>query len=140
MLQLLAWAQNGVPAGGLPRALAAEIIGYVTAWAGFALLSLPMAEARGRKADWPRFIAAWNWANAVQYLVLLVLSLPALLGLPDLLAGGLWLAAFGYALWLEWFVTREALRLPGGAAVLFVAFDVMLNIFVRGFVSKLSGG
>ncbi|TCZ59873.1 hypothetical protein [Roseicella aquatilis] len=136
-LQFFAWSQTGVPSGGFGRALAAELIGYVAAWAGFALLSLPMAESQGRRADWPRFIAAWNWANAVQYLVLLALTLPAVLGLPELLAGGLWLAAFGYALWLEWFVTKGALRLPGGTAVLFVALDVMLNIFIRGFVTRL---
>ena len=95
---------------------------------------------RGRRADWPRFIAAWNWANVVQYLVLIALTVPAAFGLPDAIAQGLGLAALGYALWLEWFVAKSALRLAGGAAVLFVALDLLLGIFIGGFVGRLSGG
>lgn len=139
-LRLLDWAGNGVPEAGVGRGLAAELIGYAVAWVGYALASLPLAEGQGRRAEWPRFIAAWNWANVVQYLVLLALTVPASLGLPALLARGLGLAAFGYALWLEWFVAKSALRLGGGAAVMFVVLDVVLGIFIGGFVGKLSGG
>jgi hypothetical protein len=120
--------------------MAAELIGYAAAWAGFALASLPLAELQGRKAEWPRFIAAWNWANVVQYMVLIALTVPAAFGLPDAIAQGLGLAALGYALWLEWFVARSALRLAGGAAVAFVVLDLLLGIFIGGLVGRLSGG
>ncbi|WP_431268223.1 hypothetical protein [Dankookia sp. P2] len=120
--------------------MTAELIGYAAAWAGFALASLPLAEAQGRRAEWPRFIAAWNWANAVQYLVLIALTVPAAFGLPEAVAQGLGLAALGYALWLEWFVAKTALRLPGGTAVLFVGLDLMLGIFIGGLVGRLAGG
>ena len=138
-LKLLSWAAEP-PAAGFGRGLAAELIGYVVAWAGFALASRPLAEAQGRKAEWPRFIAAWNWANVVQYLVLLALTVPAALGLPDVLAHGLSLAALGYALWLEWFVAKSALQLSGGVAAMFVMLDLLLGIFIGGFVGRLSGG
>ncbi len=121
-LKLLSWAGGGMPE------------------AGFALASLPLAELQGRKAEWPRFIAAWNWANVVQYMVLIALTVPAAFGLPNAIAQGLGLAALGYALWLEWFVAKSALRLAGGAAVLFVALDLLLGIFIGGFVGRLSGG
>ncbi|MFC7475988.1 hypothetical protein ACFQS7_16570 [Dankookia sp. GCM10030260] len=120
--------------------MTAELIGYAAAWAGFALASLPLAEMQGRKAEWPRFIAAWNWANVVQYLVLIALTVPAALGLPDSVAQGLGLAALGYALWLEWFVAKSALRLAGGAAVMFVVLDLLLGIFIGGLVGRLSAG
>ena len=41
---------------------------------------------------------------------------PQALGLPPLLAQGLGLAALGYALWIEWFVAKAALRLGTGQA------------------------
>lgn len=139
-LRLLPWAETGGPPLGLMRGLAAELIGYVVAWAGFALLSLGVAEAVGRRAEWPHFIAAWNYANVVQYLVLLLLTLPAALGLSGALASALGLAALGYAVWLEWFVARLALRVGGGRAAGLVALDLMLGLFVGGLVMKMSGG
>jgi hypothetical protein len=139
VLRLVNWAGSGAPASGVGVGLAAELIGYVFAWAGFALASLPIAEQHGRKADWPRFIAAWNWANVVQYLVLLALTVPAGFGLPGVLSGGLGLAALGYALWLEWFVARHALRLAAGPAALVVGLDVFVSIFVSGLVERIGG-
>src|SRR3954469_7299168 len=67
-LRCFAWAADGVPEGGLGRTLAVELIGYACGWAGFALASQPVAAALGRAGSWPRFIAAWNWANVVQHL------------------------------------------------------------------------
>lgn len=139
-LKLLSWAGNGVPEAGFARGMAAELIGYAAAWAGFALASLPLAGMQGRRADWPRFVAAWNWANVVQYMVLIALTVPAAFGLPEVVAQGLGLAALGYALWLEWFVAKSALRLAGGAATLFVVVDLLLGIFIGGLVGRLSGG
>jgi len=137
-LKLLGWADQGEPAAGIFRATAAELTGYTIAWVGYALVSLALAEAQGRRAEWPRFIAAWNWANVIQYLVLLTFTIPAALGLPDILASGMGLAGLGYALWLEWFVARKALRLGGGAAALFVLIDLVIGIFVGGLVGRLT--
>ncbi|WP_052214419.1 hypothetical protein [Belnapia sp. F-4-1] len=139
-LRFLAWSGDGGPELGLLRGLVAELIGYACAWVGFALLSLPLAEAAGRRAEWPRFVAAWNWTNVVQYLVMLALTVPAELGLPPLLAHGLGLAGVGYALWLEWFAARSALRIPGGMAAAFVVLDLALGLAVGGVVGRLSGG
>ena len=140
-LRLLSWSTTGGPAGGgVARRLAAELIGYAAAWAGFALASRPVAEVFGRRNRWPQFLAAWNYANVVQYLVLLALTVPTALGLPGWLANGLGLAAVGYALWLEWFVARAALQLGGGQAVALVALDLVIGLFVHGLVAQLSGG
>lgn len=136
-LRFLAWADSGI--ADLGRGLVVELLGYTSTWAGFALLTLPLAESFRRRADWPHFIAAWNWANVVQYLVLLALTVPASLGLPPLLANGLGLAALGYALWLEWFVAKAALRIGGSAAAMVVTLDLALGIFVGGLVGRLVG-
>lgn len=138
-LRFLAWAEVGAPSAGLGVALAAELIGYVCAWAGFALASLPLARAMGREPLWAHFVAAWNWTNVVQYLVLLALTLPAAFGLPPWVAHGLALAALGYAAWLEWFVAKAALRITGAQALGFLGLDLMLGLFLGGLVMRLSG-
>ena len=50
------------------------------------------------------------------------------------------LMALGYVLWLEWFVTRAALGVPGLQAAGFVVIDVALSLFIAGLVSRLSAG
>jgi hypothetical protein len=116
-----------------------ELTGYVTAWAGFALASLAFAEVQNRRAEWPHFLAAWNWANVVQYIVLILLMVPGALGLPAPLGSGLGLAALGYALWLEWYVAKTALRIEGGQAALLVGVDLAIGIFVNGLVGRIGG-
>jgi hypothetical protein len=138
-LRLNAWSGSGGPTGPLGTALVVELIGYVVAWAGFALISRPLAEAAGRQAKWPHFLAAWNWANAVQYLVLIGLTVPGRL-LPEPFGSGLGLAALGYALWLEWFITRSALGVSGQRAVGFVALDLAVGLMVNVMVARLGGG
>ena len=122
------------------RALAADLIAYVASWAGFALATLPLAEAMGRRALWPRFIAAWNWTNVVQYLVLAVLTLPAAAGLPGFIADTLGLLGLGYAVWLQWFTARAALGLPGLRAAAFVAVDLAIAVFLSGLAVRLAAG
>lgn len=139
-LRLLSWSETEGPGANLPYSLLVELIGYAGAWAGFALAALPVARAMGREAQWPHFVAAWNWANVVQYVVVLAIALPAALGLPAIIGNGLGLAALGYAVWLEWFVARTALRLRGSQAAGFVVIDLAIGLFVGGMVARLTGG
>lgn len=139
-LRFFAWAEGGMPEDSLVRPLVAELIGYATAWAAFALASLPLAEAWGRGAQWPRFLAAWNWTNVVQYLVLLALALPGALGLPAVVGQVTMLAGLGYAVWIEWFVARTALGLDGSKAAMLVVLDLAIGLFLGGLVQRLSMG
>ena len=138
-LRLLAWSGAEEPPRGIIFALAAELVGYAMTWAGYALASHPMAQAAGRGKEWTHFVAAWNWGNVVQYLLLLALAVLASLGLPKTLTYGLGLAVFGYALWLGWFIAKTALTVPGGRAAIFVLLDLLLGVFIGGFVGKLTG-
>ena len=139
-LRVFGWAAAAPPAGGLSRPLAAELIGYALGWVIFALASLPVVQNFGRGAAWPRFIAAWNWTTVVQYLLWLALAVPVALGVGGLLVQGLTLAAFGYAMWLEWFVARTALGLPGLRAAALVLMDLAIGLFLAGLVQRLSIG
>lgn len=139
-IRVFAWAGIGAPDGGVLRGLTAETIGYAIAWSAFALLSLGLARAWGRDANWPRFISAWNWTNIVQYLVLVALMLPGALGLSSGLAQVLTLVGLAYAVWLEWFVTRHALGVEGGRAAVMVAMDLVLGLFLGGLIQTLSEG
>jgi len=138
-LRFFAWADLGAP-GGFGRSLVAELTGYVIAWTAFALISRPLAVAWGRGGAWPRFIAAWNWTNVAQYLVALILALPAAVGAPAGIAQVLAFAGLGYAIWLEWFVVRTALGLDNLRTAALVGADLVLAIFLGGLIRTLSGG
>jgi hypothetical protein len=131
---------GGVAAADPARALVADLIAYVCSWAGFALAALPLCEAMGRRALWPRLVAAWNWVNLVQYVVLAGFALPSLLGVSGVVMDALGLAAVGYALWLQWFTARAALGVSGMRAAGFVVLDLGIALFLSGLVLRLSGG
>jgi hypothetical protein len=139
-LRLLTWSLQGGPRSGVVLGLVAELSGYVISWFGFALLSRVLAQHAQRSGQWNQFIAAWNWANVVQYAVLLALMLPSAFGVPSWVSNGLGLAALGYAVWLEWFVTRTALGVAGPTAVMFVLLDLAIGLFVGGAASRIAGG
>ena len=139
-VRFFSWASLGAPPGGMGRALTAELIGYTIAWVGFALVSLPLVSQWGRAARWPRFIAAWNWCNVVQYIMLLALSVPGALGVPETLSDLLTLIGLGYAIWLEWFVAREALGVDRLRAGVLVMADLVLGLFLGGLIQTLARG
>ena len=114
-----------------------EAVGFVVGWVAFALASHAMAGMAGKGREWPRFIAAWNWANIPQYAALVLLSAPAVV-LPAGIGQMLALVAVGYALWLEWFVTKQALGLDGPRAAMFVVLDVVIGLFVQGIAGRMS--
>ncbi|WP_244457541.1 hypothetical protein [Roseomonas fluvialis] len=131
---------RGLAGGETLRGLTADMIAYVCSWAGFALASLPLCEAMGRRALWPRLVAAWNWVNLVQYVVLGVLALPGVLGVSGIAMEALGLIAVGYALWLQWFTARAALGVNGLRAAAFVALDLAIAVFLSGLVVRLGVG
>ncbi len=129
VLHVLDWRQLGVPAHPA-REIAVELAAFVVDWLAFAVLSHQLAGRVGRAAAWPRFLVVWNCCNLVQYLLLLVASVPGWIGAPDWLSQTTWLAATGWALWIEWFATRTTLGVPGAAAAAITAFDVALGFLV----------
>ena len=135
-LRLLDGAGVGPP-GVAAHGLALALLSYVTGWAGFAVLSHFLAGRMGRAARWPLFIAAWNWCNVIQYLLLVVAGLPHLLGAPGFLDQTIELVAIGWALWLEWYATRLALDVDGLAAGGLVGIDLVIGLVLTGITGAL---
>jgi len=78
-LHLATWRAAAAPG----HAFALDFLGYVVGWTGFALLSRPVVAWIGRAGRWPRFIAAWNWCNVAQYVLLVAAATPGWLHAPD---------------------------------------------------------
>ncbi len=112
--------------------IAIETCAFVIAWFGFALASAPIANALGAGPLWPRFLAAWNWTNVVQYLFVLAGEMPGWLGLPRGIAVFAAVIALVGAISVEWQAARLALGLRGGQAALVVLADIALSLLVRG--------
>lgn len=112
------------------HALLLDCLTFPISWAGFALLAVPLLRSLGVEARWTRFIAAWNWSNLAQYLLLLATSLPLVLHAPSILAQTAVLVGYGWALWLEWTVARLTLQVTPLAAAMVVAADVGFSALV----------
>ncbi len=138
-LQLIGLDQEPRLPPHLAHGLALQLLGYVIDWAGFALLSRWIARAMGRAEAWPRFIAAWNWCNVVQYLLLVAASLPPLLGLPAIVGETSWLIATGWALWIEWYATRLALGIGGFQAAGLVLLDEAVGFALLAAIQLMPG-
>jgi len=95
--------------------------------------------ALGRAAYWPRFIAAWNWCNVVQYLLLVLAGIPVLLGAPAWIDQTAGLVALGWALWIEWFAVRVALDVSGVAAFGMVALDIGIGLVLSATTGAMLG-
>lgn len=100
------------------------------------VVSHALANAAGRGALWPRFIATFNWCQwvlpVVGLMILLAVSVLATLGMPQMTAAQIALfSLLGYALWLQWFLARNALSLQAGPAALMV---LMINAASAGFM------
>jgi hypothetical protein len=137
-LTLIDFAQS--PPAHPAHALALQLLGYVVDWTGFALLSRSAAHAMGRLDAWPRYIAAWNWCNVVQYVLAVGAALPQLLGLPVLLSQTVWLVGTGWALWIEWYATRLALGVNGIQAAGMVLLDEALGFILLAAIAATLGG
>ena len=128
-LRLLAWSE-GTPPPHPIEAFALDLLSFGIGWCGFAVLSHRLVGAMGLAERWPRFIALWNWCNVVQYLLLLIASVPGLLGAPPLLDQVAGLFALGWALWLEWFAFRLTLGIGVLAAAGLVALDMAIGVLL----------
>ena len=137
-LRLLAWTESGLPPDP-GHAFATDLLFYVIGWAGYAVLSRPVVAALGRAALWPRYIAAWNWCNFVQYSLLVAAGIPGLLGAPEWVEQTCQLIALGWALWIEWFAARLALQIPALPAAGLVALDLALGLLLVAISGSLPG-
>lgn len=122
------------PGTDLGLAMLADLCGYVAGWGAYGLASGFVAGAWGRAALWPRYLAGWAWCSVPQHAAYLLGAL-----LPGALGDVVSLLAFGWALWLAWFVAKAGLRLEGPRAAALVAVEVAVALFtgeVAGAVAR----
>lgn len=117
----------------------AEAIGYVIGWFALPLAMVTVSRLLDRAGRFPLFVTAWNWTNLAQAMVLLAAALVAAL-LPGGFGQFVSLLALGYVLWLQWFVAREALAVPGLQAAAVVGLDLVLGLFISGLTLSLALG
>ncbi|MBV9783586.1 MAG: hypothetical protein JO264_07170 [Acidisphaera sp.] len=135
-LRVLDWSDGAMPANP-GHAFALDALGYAIGWAGFALASRPLAARLGRADRWPHFIAAWNWCNVAQYVLLLAAAVPEIFGAPAIVQQVVGLVALGWALWLEWYATKLTLDVPPLPAIALVALDVAIGVLIAGVTGAL---
>ncbi|WP_072562865.1 hypothetical protein [Granulibacter bethesdensis] len=108
--------------------LAMHVLLLALAWLGYLALSYELAGVAERQAQWPRFVIVINWVFLIQYIMTAISYVPQLLHGPSLLIQLAALCFSGWALWIEWFATRNTLALSGLAAAGLVALDTMLSV------------
>ncbi|ABI61587.1 Hypothetical protein GbCGDNIH1_0689 [Granulibacter bethesdensis CGDNIH1] len=108
--------------------LAVHALLLTLAWLGYLALSYELAGVAERRAQWPRFVMVINWVFLIQYVMTAISYVPQLLHGPSLLIQLAQLCFSGWALWIEWFATRNTLALSGLAAAGLVALDTMLSL------------
>jgi len=128
-LRLADWLGGGAPV----HAAALDLLGYVAGWAGFALLSRPLVAGLGRAEHWPRFIAAWNWCNLAQYVLLVLAAAPGWLGAPAWADQAVGLVGVGWA-------ARLTLDVGKLAAAGLTAVDLLLGLALAGITGSLTLG
>ena len=136
VLRIGDWLAAAAPA----QLAAADLLGYVAGWAGYALLTRPLAGWLGRAEHWPRFVTAWNWCNVVQYTLLLVAAVPDWLGAPDWVRQTAGLIAIGWAVWLEWYAARLTLEVGALAAAALTGLDLLLGLALASVTGALGPG
>lgn len=112
---------------GLLRILAVQSLIYVITWLAFPLVMYYLAQTLDRDREYPGFVVAYNWAQVIQLLLVVPVSLVVASGwLPipvaSLLNIGMLAAVLGY----EWFIARTAMALSGPGAVGVIALAYVL--------------
>ena len=138
---LQSWLGGPMDATGLSRvtfhSLARDVMVTVVSWLAFAVISHRVAVKTGHAGLWPRYIAAWNWCNLLQSLMLAAALGASRLGLPDLLSQTVILVILGWMTWLGYFIARVGLGFGVWLGVAMVALDYAVSQLTQGLMDRL---
>jgi hypothetical protein len=122
---------------GLLHILLVESIGYVIAWTAFPLVVLGLCQSLGREDEGFAFIVAYNWSQALQTALLLLVRLVIDGILPTEFAPMIDLFAYLLLLAYEWFIAVVAIGAGGWVAAGVVFIDVVLGSFIVAIAASL---
>ncbi len=135
-LRLIDWLPSGAP-GNAGHVLSLDLVSFSVGWLAFAVVTFHVLTRFGDATHWPRFIAAWNWCNVLENMLLVLGSIPGLLGAPPVLDQAAQLFAIGWALWIEWFAIRLALQTNGFVAAWLVILDQSIGFLLAAVTYQL---
>ncbi|MDZ5646494.1 hypothetical protein [Nitrospirillum sp. BR 11828] len=112
----------------LARAIPAALLAYLIGTFGYFLMVERILHLMGGRAQFARFVAAFNWSGIVALLVALPLSILAHSGRVSLPMGAAIMAVtYLWSLFYEAYVTRAALGCGWLTAIGFVCLDVITS-------------
>jgi len=138
-LRLMDWAGPGLPKDAA-HVLSRDMLVFAAGWLLFAVVTWRLAGRVGRASRWPHFIAAWNWCNVIENLLLVFGGIPALLGAPHIVGQLAEVVTTGWALWLEWYAARLTLGIGPLSAAMLVIMDLTIGLVLSGLGQVLGGG
>lgn len=127
-------------APSLGRGLVHDMLVLAVGWLGFVLASHRVATLLQRTDRWPRFIVVWNWCNVLGNVLVLLGTLPGLLGAPTIIDEAAQLFSLGWALWIEWYAIRITLGVSAMGAVWLVMLDETIGLTAALLGMALGGG
>jgi hypothetical protein len=126
---------------GAGRVVVVETIAYVIGWVGYPLLLLPITRFLGREHRVLDFIVAYNWAQILEMVLLVTISVFALSGIfPGPASVALLYAGRIAILGYEWFIARVALDVTGGPATLVVLVNFVFIATIDKVADHLLSG
>jgi hypothetical protein len=113
---------------GWGRTLVVAILAYIVGWFLFPVAAYEICRRIDRDAEYPGYIAVYNWSQAGGSALKLVAAVPAVLGLISLDASLTlsWLVFLAYL----WFIARHSLKVEGLVAGGFVLLDFVLSLLL----------
>ncbi|MEK9724307.1 MAG: hypothetical protein VW405_12620 [Rhodospirillaceae bacterium] len=112
--------------------LAVQGLAFAIAWLAFPTVMISLAVPLGRTDRVVHYLVANNWVSVLQNAVYLPIIILGLTGsIPAGFANMLAFVALLWVLALTWFVTKEALDLPGSTAAGIVVMDLLLGLVIE---------
>lgn len=128
-LKLFDWLVTGIPSN-VPLAMGRYLMLFLVGWLLFVWVSHHLASVVNKQPQWARFIAVWSYCSVVENTLVALGGLPGVLGAPSIIDQAAEVVTFGWALWLEWYGIRLALQVGALTAVIFLAVDVGIGVFM----------
>ncbi len=123
---------------GPAAVLVVESLSYVIGWTTYPLAMFYVARLMGRDQFFCRYIAAYNWATALQIVLFAAIAGITHSGLmPQSMAALLTVAAVGAIMAYQWFVARTGLEITPGAALGIVLLDLTLSILIERYTTGI---
>jgi hypothetical protein len=113
---------------GWGRTLVVAILTYIIGWFLFPVAAYEICRRIDREAEYPGYIAVYNWSAIGGSSLDLIAAVPAMLGLVSLEAS-LTLSWFVYLVYL-WFIARHMLKIEAPVAGGLVFLDFVLSLLL----------